>query len=162
MKSIATGIVRLAPGATSSATATAITPTASGLRFDVRRMIARGGFATVLEALDRQHQDRNCAVKVFRRELVDNAWMTQRFQQESRLWSAFIIRISFAFMDTGPSAGARLIWQWSSSRVEPCAKNCGTPGSANHAGALEFDPSHRPNKAGDFGLRIADDLEDRG
>ena len=51
-------------------------------RFEVRRVIERGGFATVWEGRDRQHEGRTCAVKIFRHELLDNSWMAKRFQQE--------------------------------------------------------------------------------
>jgi hypothetical protein len=40
--------------------------------FEVRRVIAREGFATVWEGRDCQHKDRTCAVKIFRHELLDN------------------------------------------------------------------------------------------
>ena len=51
-------------------------------RFKVMEMIARGGFATVWKASDRKQSGVHCAVKVFRRELVDHAWMMKRFKQE--------------------------------------------------------------------------------
>lgn len=51
-------------------------------RFEVGRVLARGGFATVAEGRDLQREGRPCAVKIFRQELMDNDWMTRRFQQE--------------------------------------------------------------------------------
>jgi tRNA A-37 threonylcarbamoyl transferase component Bud32 len=51
-------------------------------RFEVGRVLARGGFATVTEGRDLQHQGRPCAVKIFRQELVNKDWMMRRFQQE--------------------------------------------------------------------------------
>ncbi|MGA3093381.1 MAG: serine/threonine-protein kinase [Terriglobales bacterium] len=51
-------------------------------RFEVGRVLARGGFATVAEGRDLQEGGRPCAVKIFRKDLMDNDWMTRRFQQE--------------------------------------------------------------------------------
>ena len=51
-------------------------------RFEVLRIVARGGFATVWEGNDRQQSNRLCAVKVFRHELLDKSWMQKRFQHE--------------------------------------------------------------------------------
>jgi tRNA A-37 threonylcarbamoyl transferase component Bud32 len=51
-------------------------------RFQVLRIVARGGFATVWEGHDRQQNNRLCAVKVFRHELLDKSWMQKRFQHE--------------------------------------------------------------------------------
>jgi serine/threonine-protein kinase len=50
-------------------------------RFDVGELLARGGFANVLKAYDRDQQQR-CAVKVFRGEVKDKAWIQRRFEQE--------------------------------------------------------------------------------
>jgi len=47
----------------------------------VGEFIARGGFANVLEGYDRNQKTR-CAVKVFRSEVGDQAWIRQRFEQE--------------------------------------------------------------------------------
>ena len=49
-------------------------------RFEVHRLIARGGFANVLEGYDRSQQQR-CAIKVFRSE-VDKEWVRRSFEQE--------------------------------------------------------------------------------
>jgi hypothetical protein len=53
-------------------------------RFEVGRVLARGGFATVAEGRDLQEGGRPCAIKLFRQELMDKAWMARRFQQEVR------------------------------------------------------------------------------
>jgi tRNA A-37 threonylcarbamoyl transferase component Bud32 len=51
-------------------------------RFEVGRVLARGGFATVAEGKDLEHDGRRCAIKIFRQELMDKDWMARRFQQE--------------------------------------------------------------------------------
>jgi ligand-binding sensor domain-containing protein len=51
-------------------------------RFEVGRVLARGGFAVVTEGRDRSQQGRRCAIKIFRRELGDKEWIDRRFQQE--------------------------------------------------------------------------------
>jgi hypothetical protein len=53
-------------------------------RFEVGRMLARGGFATVAEGRDLAQDGRSCAIKIFRQDLMDNEWMSKRFQQEVR------------------------------------------------------------------------------
>lgn len=50
-------------------------------RFEVRELIARGGFANVLAGYDRQ-QKRPVAIKFFRSEVGNNEWIMRRFQQE--------------------------------------------------------------------------------
>lgn len=50
-------------------------------RFQVVRMIAQGGFATVFEGRDLRIR-RPCAIKVFRQETLDDQWIAHRFQQE--------------------------------------------------------------------------------
>ncbi len=50
-------------------------------RFEVGDLLARGGFANVMEGYDRV-QKRRCAVKVFRSEVKDMAWIRRRFEQE--------------------------------------------------------------------------------
>jgi hypothetical protein len=55
-----------------------------GDRFEVGRVLARGGFATVAEGRDLQEGGRPCAIKLFRQELMDKDWMARRFQQEVR------------------------------------------------------------------------------
>jgi ligand-binding sensor domain-containing protein/predicted Ser/Thr protein kinase len=50
-------------------------------RFRVGKMLARGGFGTVFEGLDTQ-RGVACAIKIFRHELMEQSWMSARFQQE--------------------------------------------------------------------------------
>lgn len=50
-------------------------------RFEVGALLARGGFANVMDAYDRVRKQR-CAVKVFRGEVKDNVWVQRRFEQE--------------------------------------------------------------------------------
>jgi serine/threonine-protein kinase len=51
-------------------------------RYEVGRLLARGGFATVAEGCDRAQENRRCAIKIFRRELGDREWLDRRFHQE--------------------------------------------------------------------------------
>jgi len=51
-------------------------------RFKVLGLVARGGFATVLKGSDLQQAGRPCAIKIFRRGVVDEQWLTHRFRQE--------------------------------------------------------------------------------
>ncbi len=51
-------------------------------RFELVRIAARGGFANVWEGHDRKQNNRLCAIKIFRHELVDKTWMEKRFQHE--------------------------------------------------------------------------------
>jgi tRNA A-37 threonylcarbamoyl transferase component Bud32/ligand-binding sensor domain-containing protein len=53
-------------------------------RFEVGRILARGGFATVTEGVDTHQNQRRCAIKIFRQDLADKEWMARRFQQEVR------------------------------------------------------------------------------
>jgi tRNA A-37 threonylcarbamoyl transferase component Bud32 len=50
-------------------------------RFDVGEFLARGGFANVMEGYDREQKQR-CAIKVFRSEVKEQAWIQRRFEQE--------------------------------------------------------------------------------
>jgi tRNA A-37 threonylcarbamoyl transferase component Bud32/ligand-binding sensor domain-containing protein len=50
-------------------------------RFEVGDLLARGGFANVMSGYDRG-QKKRCAVKVFRSEVKDMAWVQRRFEQE--------------------------------------------------------------------------------
>ena len=59
-----------------------LTGTVLGSRFEVGDVLARGGFATVAQGKDLQQNNRLCAIKIFRQELMDQEWMTKRFQQE--------------------------------------------------------------------------------
>jgi tRNA A-37 threonylcarbamoyl transferase component Bud32 len=51
-------------------------------RFEVLSLVAQGGFATIFKGADRHHSGRWCAIKVFRQGVVDEQWLTHRFQQE--------------------------------------------------------------------------------
>jgi hypothetical protein len=51
-------------------------------RYRLNRVIARGGFATVLDGIDLREGQRPCAVKVFRRELSDKDWLRGHFERE--------------------------------------------------------------------------------
>lgn len=51
-------------------------------RFEVGRLLARGGFAVVTDGRDHAERGRRCAIKIFRRELGDQAWIDRRFRQE--------------------------------------------------------------------------------
>ena len=51
-------------------------------RFEVGRVLARGGFATVAEGRDLKEGGRRCAVKIFRQEWADKEWMAKRFRHE--------------------------------------------------------------------------------
>ncbi len=66
-------------------------------RFEVGRILARGGFATVVEGRDLQRDGLPCAVKIFRRELVDKDWMAKRFRHEvsalEQILHANVVRI---------------------------------------------------------------------
>ncbi len=50
-------------------------------RFQVGGLLARGGFANVLDGFDAVQKQR-CAIKVFRGEVKDKAWVERRFEQE--------------------------------------------------------------------------------
>jgi tRNA A-37 threonylcarbamoyl transferase component Bud32/ligand-binding sensor domain-containing protein len=50
-------------------------------RFEVGELLARGGFANVMDGYDREQKHR-CAVKVFRNEVKDQAWIQRGFEQE--------------------------------------------------------------------------------
>ncbi len=50
-------------------------------RFEVGELLARGGFANVMAGYDHE-QRQPCAVKVFRNEVKDTAWIQRRFDQE--------------------------------------------------------------------------------
>jgi tRNA A-37 threonylcarbamoyl transferase component Bud32 len=50
-------------------------------RFEVGGLLARGGFANVLNGYDRE-QTQRCAIKVFRGEVKEKAWIQRRFEQE--------------------------------------------------------------------------------
>jgi tRNA A-37 threonylcarbamoyl transferase component Bud32 len=50
-------------------------------RFRVGEMIARGGFANVMDGYDLEQKQR-CAIKVFRNEVGNKDWVRRRFEQE--------------------------------------------------------------------------------
>ena len=50
-------------------------------RFEVWGLLARGGFANVFDGHDRE-QNQRCAIKVFRGEVKDKAWIQRSFEQE--------------------------------------------------------------------------------
>ncbi len=50
-------------------------------RFEVGGLLARGGFANVMEGYDRL-QKKRCAIKVFRSEVGHEDWIQRRFEQE--------------------------------------------------------------------------------
>jgi tRNA A-37 threonylcarbamoyl transferase component Bud32/ligand-binding sensor domain-containing protein len=50
-------------------------------RYTVGDLLARGGFANVMDGYDHD-QNRRCAIKVFRSELTNKEWITRRFKQE--------------------------------------------------------------------------------
>jgi tRNA A-37 threonylcarbamoyl transferase component Bud32 len=51
-------------------------------RFEVGALLARGGFAAVVEGRDLEHDGRRCAIKIFRQEWADKEWLTKRFRHE--------------------------------------------------------------------------------
>jgi tRNA A-37 threonylcarbamoyl transferase component Bud32 len=51
-------------------------------RFKLLALVARGGFATVFKGRDLRHNGRLCAIKIFRRDVLDAQWLAHRFQQE--------------------------------------------------------------------------------
>jgi len=50
-------------------------------RFEVGGLLARGGFANVFDGHDRE-QNQRCAIKVFRGEVKDKAWIQRSFEHE--------------------------------------------------------------------------------
>ena len=68
-----------------------------GGRFEAGNILARGGFATVVEGRDLAHDGRACAIKIFRQELIDKDWMARRFRQEvlalSKIGHPSVVRI---------------------------------------------------------------------
>jgi hypothetical protein len=53
-------------------------------RFEVGRILARGGFAAVAEGRDLEQSGARCAIKIFRQELANHDWIERRFDQEVR------------------------------------------------------------------------------
>lgn len=92
-------------GALSLETEDLIGTTVDG-RYEIGHILAVGGFATVARARDRQEGGKLCAIKIFRYELADRAWMRHRFEQEvtalEQLSHPNIVRISgHGEVDTG-------------------------------------------------------------
>jgi tRNA A-37 threonylcarbamoyl transferase component Bud32 len=54
-------------------------------RYEVSNILSVGGFATVVKARDLENESRPCAVKIFRYEFGDRAWIRHRFEQE--IWA---------------------------------------------------------------------------
>jgi tRNA A-37 threonylcarbamoyl transferase component Bud32 len=51
-------------------------------RYEIGHILSVGGFATVVRARDLRDGGKLCAVKIFRYELGDQAWVRHRFEQE--------------------------------------------------------------------------------
>lgn len=51
-------------------------------RFEVGKILGRGGFATVAEGKDLKKDARRCAVKIFHQKFADKDWLTKRFRHE--------------------------------------------------------------------------------
>ena len=51
-------------------------------RFEIGRILERGGFGTVAEGRDLAEKGRRCAVKIFHQEYADKDWLTKRFRHE--------------------------------------------------------------------------------
>ena len=51
-------------------------------RYEIGHILSVGGFATVVRARDALDNGRLCAIKIFRYELGDQAWVRHRFEQE--------------------------------------------------------------------------------
>lgn len=67
-------------------------------RYEIGHILSVGGFATVARARDLNNDGQLCAIKVFRYELADQAWVRHRFAQEvaalERLSHPNIVRIT--------------------------------------------------------------------
>ena len=86
-------------------------------RYRIGPRIARGGMATVYEALD-QRLDRVCAVKVMHSGLGDDHDFAARFVREARSAA----RLSHPnVVATRATTTARSSWRWSTSPATPCA-----------------------------------------
>ncbi len=66
-------------------------------RFEVESILAHGGFGTVLLGRDRQQGDQPCAVKLFRQQIGEDAWIKRRFEHEvaalQQIHHANVVRI---------------------------------------------------------------------
>ncbi len=67
-------------------------------RYEIGHILSVGGFATVARARDLHNEGKLCAIKIFRYELGDQAWVRHRFGQEvaalERLSHPNIVRIT--------------------------------------------------------------------
>jgi tRNA A-37 threonylcarbamoyl transferase component Bud32 len=75
-------------------------------RYEIGHVLSVGGFATVVRARDLDNDGKLCAVKVFRYEFGDRAWIRHRFEQEisalAQLSHPNIVRITgHGTIDTG-------------------------------------------------------------
>jgi serine/threonine-protein kinase len=75
-------------------------------RYEIGHILSVGGFATVARARDLQRDGAPCAVKIFRYEFGDRAWIRHRFEQEisalEQLSHPNIVRITgHGAIDTG-------------------------------------------------------------
>jgi ligand-binding sensor domain-containing protein len=75
-------------------------------RYEIGHILSVGGFATVARARDLRRDGTLCAVKIFRFELGDRAWIRHRFEQEiaalEQLSHPNIVRITgHGAIDTG-------------------------------------------------------------
>ena len=106
-------------------------------RFEVSELIARSGFASVMQGFDRQ-TGRRCAVKVFRAELTQKEWMRRRFEQEveslTRVRHRNVVSI-YAHGHT-PSGTPYLVMEFVGGRVLRRILEAGPLGPQRTAGIL--------------------------
>jgi len=75
-------------------------------RYEIGHILSVGGFSAVLMARDRRNGGRLCAIKIFRYDIADRAWIRHRFEQEvsalERLSHPNIVKITgHGAIDTG-------------------------------------------------------------